>query len=40
MTFRAVDVYEILEPMLKDYSKLRNRDMGIFSFHSFPVDGH
>lgn len=26
MTFRAVDVYEILEPLLKDYRKLRYRD--------------
>lgn len=28
LTFRAVDVYEMLEPLLKDYRKLRNRDMG------------
>lgn len=27
MTFRAVDVYELLEPLLKDYRKLRLRDM-------------
>jgi len=27
MTFRAVDVYEMLEPLLKDYRKLRYRDM-------------
>jgi len=27
MTFRAVEVYEILEPLLKDYRKLRLRDM-------------
>ncbi|KAF7969998.1 hypothetical protein HWV62_24069 [Athelia sp. TMB] len=27
LTFRAVDVYEILEPLLKDYRKLRYRDM-------------
>jgi len=26
MTFRAADVYEILEPLLKDYRKLRYRD--------------
>lgn len=26
MTFRAVDVYEILEPLLKDYRTLRYRD--------------
>lgn len=28
MTFRAVDVYELLEPLLRDYRKLRLRDMG------------
>ncbi|KAJ7074397.1 PRP38 family-domain-containing protein [Mycena amicta] len=27
MTFRAVDVYELLEPLLKDYRKLRYRNM-------------
>jgi len=27
MTFRAVDVYEMLEPLLKDYRKFRYRDM-------------
>lgn len=27
MTFRAVEVYEVLEPLLKDYRKLRMRDM-------------
>jgi pre-mRNA-splicing factor 38A len=27
MTFRAVDVYELLEPLLKDYGKLRLRNM-------------
>jgi hypothetical protein len=32
LTFRAVDVYELLEPLLKDYRKLRLRDMGSF-FH-------
>ncbi|KAF5386596.1 hypothetical protein D9615_001727 [Tricholomella constricta] len=34
LTFRAVDVYELLEPLLKDYSKLRLRDMG--KFHECP----
>ena len=29
MTFRAVDVYEILEPLLKDYRKLRYRNMSL-----------
>jgi pre-mRNA-splicing factor 38A len=28
MTFRAVDVFELLEPLLKDYRKLRLRNMG------------
>ncbi|KAK7693135.1 hypothetical protein QCA50_002701 [Cerrena zonata] len=31
MTFQAVEVYEILEPLLKDYRKIRKRDMGGFS---------
>ncbi|KAF9489824.1 PRP38-domain-containing protein [Pleurotus eryngii] len=31
MTFSAVDVYEILEPLLKDYRKLRNRNMAGYS---------
>jgi pre-mRNA-splicing factor 38A len=31
MTFRGVDVYELLEPLLKDYRKLRQRDMGGYS---------
>ena len=29
MTFRAVDVYEMLEPLLRDYRKLRYRNMGM-----------
>ena len=28
MTFHAVEVYEVLEPLMKDYRKLRYRDMG------------
>ncbi len=32
MTFGAVDVYEILEPLLKDYRKLRYRDQCEASF--------
>ena len=28
MTFRAAEVYEILEPLLKDFRKLRLRHMG------------
>jgi len=28
MTFRAADVYELLEELLKDYRKLRHRSMG------------
>jgi pre-mRNA-splicing factor 38A len=31
MTFRAVDVYEILEPLLKDYRKLRYRDQSKYT---------
>ncbi|KAI0736906.1 PRP38-domain-containing protein [Fomitopsis betulina] len=31
MTFRSVDVYEILEPLLKDYRKLRYRGMNGYS---------
>ncbi|KNZ79374.1 Pre-mRNA-splicing factor 38A [Termitomyces sp. J132] len=31
LTFRAVDVYELLEPLLKDYSKIRLRGMGGYS---------
>ena len=34
MTFRAVDVYEILEPLLKDYRKLRYR---LQSKHTEPM---
>jgi len=30
MTFRSVEVYEILEPLMKDYRKLRYHDMGLF----------
>jgi pre-mRNA-splicing factor 38A len=28
MTFRAVEVYDLLEPLLKDFGKLRMRSMG------------
>ncbi|KAI0948411.1 hypothetical protein AcV7_009162 [Taiwanofungus camphoratus] len=31
MTFRAVEVYEVLEPLLKDYRKLRYRGMNGYS---------
>lgn len=31
MTFRAVDVYELLEPLLRDYRRLRTRHMGAFN---------
>ncbi|KAJ7273380.1 PRP38 family-domain-containing protein [Mycena rebaudengoi] len=31
MTFRAVDVFELLEPLLKDYRKLRLRNMAGYS---------
>ena len=29
MTFRAVEVYDLLEPLLKDFRKLRMRSMGM-----------
>jgi pre-mRNA-splicing factor 38A len=32
MTFRAAEVYDLLEPLLKDFRKLRVRNMGQF-FH-------
>lgn len=35
MTFRAVEVYEILEPLMKDYRKLRYRDMAGYSLVYF-----
>lgn len=35
MTFRAVEVYEILEPLMKDYRKLRYRDMAGYSLVFF-----
>lgn len=31
MTFRAVDVYELLEPLLKDFRKLRYRNMSMLA---------
>lgn len=35
MTFRAVEVYETLEPLMKDYRKLRYRDMAGYSLIFF-----
>lgn len=32
MTFRPVEVYEILEPLLKDYRKLRHLGMSAWSY--------
>ena len=32
MTFQPVEVYELLEPLLQDYRKLRLRNMGKFDF--------
>jgi len=29
MTFRAVEVYDLLEPLLRDFRKLRMRSMGM-----------
>jgi pre-mRNA-splicing factor 38A len=37
MTFSAAEVYELLEPLMKDYRKLRYRDMGAL-IRSFFVD--
>lgn len=31
MTFRAAEVFEILEPLMKDFRKLRYRDMCMVS---------
>lgn len=39
MTFAAAEVYEILEPLLKDYRKLRLRHMGAFIKISLLVHG-
>lgn len=35
MTFRAVEVYELLEPLLNDYRKLRMLSMCTFIFTSY-----
>jgi len=35
LTFRAVEVYEILEPLMKDYRKLRYRDMAGYTLTHF-----
>ncbi|KAH7889863.1 PRP38 family-domain-containing protein [Phlebopus sp. FC_14] len=35
MTFRTVEVYELLEPLMKDYRKLRYRDMAGYSLTYF-----
>jgi pre-mRNA-splicing factor 38A len=32
MTFRAAEVYQLLEPLLNDYRKLRQLSMGSFSY--------
>lgn len=37
MTFSAVEVYELLEPLMKDYRKLRYRDTGVLIFFFFFV---
>lgn len=36
MTFDAVEVYELLEPLMKDYRKLRVRSMGARFAFPFP----
>ena len=38
MTFRAVEVYDLLEPLLKDFRKLRMRSMGTHSSHTDVYD--
>ncbi|KAG2364935.1 PRP38 family-domain-containing protein [Suillus spraguei] len=35
MTFNAVEVYELLEPLMKDFRKLRYRDMAGYSLTHF-----
>ncbi|KAF9239611.1 PRP38 family-domain-containing protein [Melanogaster broomeanus] len=35
MTFRAAEVYELLEPLMKDFRKLRYRDMAGYSLMHF-----
>ena len=38
MTFRAAEVYDLLEPLLKDFRKLRMRSMGTsLSYFEEPV---
>ncbi|KAK4689522.1 pre-mRNA-splicing factor 38A, partial [Tremellales sp. Uapishka_1] len=37
LTFRSVDIYETLEPLMKDYRKLRERHMGGYSLTYFDV---
>jgi hypothetical protein len=32
LTFKSFDVYEILEPLMKDYRKLRTRDVGTLRY--------
>jgi pre-mRNA-splicing factor 38A len=31
LTFKSFDVYEVLEPLMRDYRKLRTRDVGQFA---------
>lgn len=38
MTFRAVEVYDLLEPLLKDFRKLRMRSMGASLSHPEEYD--
>ena len=39
MTFRAVEVYDLLEPLLRDFRKLRTRSMGTSLPHLKEFDG-
>ena len=40
MTFRPVEVYEILEPLLKDYRKIRYLGMGELLWSTFGSHPH
>lgn len=40
MTFRAVEVYDLLEPLLKDFRKLRMRSMGTHLSRTGGYDGN
>jgi hypothetical protein len=39
LVFRPVDVYELLEPLYKDFRKLREHHMGTSDFDSKQIAG-